>query len=423
MPRLRRLRLVVVLLLATGAGAAARCAPKEDAAPHLSPEQRGEALFTKETFGGNGRVCSTCHELEQFGTITPHFVQQAFAKDPSGPLFRPIDSDDGVGTSYKRLMEHATVRIPIELPTRTASGRGIRLCDDPAKTSIIVNRGNPSVFNMALEMHIMHDGREGANLETQAANAVKTHNQTARALTPEETSAIAAFQRSLFSHEAIKAFLRKGTAPKLPDGNTPSEKRGRAFFEPQRPCGLCHSGPMLNRTSEKHDFVVGSAFESSGVGVEPGNPNPKYRWCYVDLATNTIVPGPTGTREVFKHPVSDPGLGLVAGVSEFRGSNGSVQFAFMPNESVPAFAGPTFKIPTLWGVPDTAPYFHDNSAKDLEAVLVQYNFLFRLIPSLAAHVGCKPKATECLSKEDRADIISFMQLLSFEKRKKPGGAS
>jgi len=389
--------------------------------PRLAPEQRGEALFTKETFGGNGRVCSTCHELEQFGTITPQFVQHAFAKDPTGPLFRPIDSDDGVGTTYTRLLEHATVRIPIELPTHTASGLGIRKCDDPANTSIVLNRGNPSVFNMALEMHIMHDGREGASLETQAANAVKTHNQPARALTPEEVTAIAAFQRSLFSHEAIKTFLQKGTAPALPDGTTPSERRGRAFFEPHRQCGICHSGPMLNRTSEKHEFVVGSAFESSGVGVEPGNPNPKHRWCYVDLATNTIVPGPTGSREVFKQPVSDPGLGLVAGVTEFRGANGSVQFAFTANENVPAFAGPTFKIPTLWGVPDTAPYFHDNSAKDLEAVLNQYNFLFRFIPSLAARVGCKPKASECLSKEDRADIISFMQVLSFEKRRKPGG--
>jgi cytochrome c peroxidase len=397
--------------------------PKEDAAPQLSPEQRGETLFTRETFGGNGRVCSTCHELEQFGTITPRFVEQAFAKDPSGPLFRPIDSDDGVGTSYKRLIEHATVRIPIELPTRTATGRGIRRCDDPTNTSIVVNRGNPSVFNMALEMHIMHDGREGASLETQAANAVKTHNQPARALTPDEVAAIAAFQRSLFSHEVIKTFLRTGTPPRLPDGNTPSQKRGRAFFEPKRQCGVCHSGPMLNRTSEEHEFVAGSAFESSGVGIEPGNPNPKYRWCYVDLATNAIVPGPTGSRDAFKHPVSDPGLALVPGVNEYRATpNGVVQF--IPNETLVELAPPgVFKIPTLWGTPDTAPYFHDNSAKDFEAVLVQYNFLFRLIPSLAAHVGCKPKATECLSKADRDDIINFLQLLSFEKRKKPGGAS
>lgn len=405
-----------LVLFAIGAATTSSCASQKDAGPRLSPEQRGEALFTKETFGGNGRVCSTCHELEQFGTITPQFVQQAFAKDPTGPLFRPIDSDDGVGTSYKRLMEHATIRIPIELPTRTASGRGIRRCDDPANTSIVVNRGNPSVFNMALEQHIMHDGREGASLETQAANAVKTHNQPARALTTEEMAAIATFQRSLFSHEAIKAFLQRGTALTLPDGNTASEKRGRAFFEPKRQCGVCHSGPMLNRTSEKHEFVAGAGFESSGVGMEPGNPNPKYRWCYVDLETNTIVPGPTGKREAFDHPTSDPGHAVVAGVSEFRATpTGAIQF--MPNESVAAIAGPLFKIPTLWGTPDTAPYFHDNSAKDLEAVLNHYNFLFRLIPNLAAHVGCKPKATECLSKTDRDDIINFLQLLAFEKRK------
>ena len=417
-PGLRRLRWGA-LLLAIGVATTGRCASKKEAPPQLSPEQRGEALFTKETFGGNGRVCSTCHELEQFGTITPEFVQRAFAKDSSGPLFRPIDSDDGVGTSYTRLMEHATIRIPIELPTRTASGRGVRLCDDPGKTSIVLNRGNPSVFNMALEQHIMHDGREGPSLETQAANAVKTHNHPARALTSEETAAIAAFQRSLFSHESIKAFLSKGTAPRLPDGNTPSEKRGRAFFEPQRQCGVCHSGPMLNRTSENHDFVVGSAFESSGVGAEPHNPNPKFRWCYVDLATNTIVPGPTGTREVFERPVADPGRGLVAGVTEFRAAR-TRAVQFIPNETVAALAGPVFKIPTLWGTPDTAPYFHDNSAKDLEAVLIQYNFLFQILPNVAAHVGCKPKAAECLSKSDREDIINFMQLLSFDKRKKPG---
>jgi cytochrome c peroxidase len=410
---LRRWRFGLAFL-AMGAVAMGGCAPRKEARLPLSPEQRGEELFTKETFGGNGRVCSTCHELDQFGTITPAFVQQLFKKDPAGPLFRPLDSDDGVGTSYKRLLEHATVRIPIKLPTRTASGLGIRKCDDPANTSVVVNRGNPSVFNMALEMHIMHDGREGDSLETQAVNAVRTHNRPGRDPTPEEAAAIAAFQESLFSHEGVKEFLRKSTALKLPEGTTPPEKRGRAFFEPKRQCGVCHSGPMLNRTSKDHDFVVGDAFESSRVGMEPGNPNEKFRWCYVNLETNEIVPGPTGSREVYKQPVSDPGRGLVAGVNEVRMSpDGAV--LFVPNETAAAFSGPIFKIPTLWGTPDTAPYFHDNSAKDLEAVLAQYNFLFRSIPKLAAHVGCDAKAAECLSESDRADIISFMQLLSFER--------
>jgi hypothetical protein len=67
----------------------------------------------------------------------------------------------------------------------------------------------------------------------------------------------------------------------------------------------------------------------------------------------------------------------------------------------------------LWGTPDTPPYFHDNSARDLDEVLEHYNFMFREdFPGMAEAAGCD--ATECLSEQDRADIIAFMQLLSFE---------
>lgn len=404
-------------LLVMGAAATMGCAPEKEAPLQLSLVQLGERLFTEETFDGNDRVCSTCHELDQFGTITPELVQYLFETDPNAPLFRPIDSDDGLGESYERLKEHATIRIPIELPTRTATGLGIRKCADPAETSIVVHRGNPSVFNVALDLHLMHDGRERGDLETQALNAVLTHNEPGREPTPEELEAIAAFQASLFSHEGVKEMLRKPPELGLPDGNTPSEIRGRAFFEPDRQCGVCHSGPMLNRTSQFHDVVVGSAFESSFVGREPGNPNEKFMWCYVDLETNEIVPGPSGTREVFTYPVADPGRGLVAGVTEFRSVDGTP--LFIPNEILPSLAGPVFKIPTLWGVPDTAPYFHDNSAKDLDDVLDQYNFLFRLLPEFSASVGCDPDAPQCLSEDDKVDIVNFMQLLSFEGEASP----
>ena len=121
----------------------------------------GEKIFTSETFSGNGRVCTTCHELNRFGTITPEFVQELFASDPDGPLFRSIDSDDGVGNSYERLKEHATVRVVLDLPERTPSGLGIRKCDDLTNQAVVMHRGSPSVFNVALEQHIMHDGREG----------------------------------------------------------------------------------------------------------------------------------------------------------------------------------------------------------------------------------------------------------------------
>jgi len=42
-----------------------------------------------------------------------------------------------------------------------------------------------------------------------------------------------------------------------------------------------------------------------------------------------------------------------------------------------AFFAGVFKIPTLWGVKHTAPYFHDNSMKTLEEVAEHYAFYFR----------------------------------------------
>jgi hypothetical protein len=35
-------------------------------------------------------------------------------------------------------------------------------------------------------------------------------------------------------------------------------------------------------------------------------------------------------------------------------------------------------------------------------------------PGFAEAAGCDPEAAECLSEQDRADILAYMQLLSFE---------
>jgi hypothetical protein len=63
-----------------------------------------------------------------------------------------------------------------------------------------------------------------------------------------------------------------------------------------------------------------------------------------------------------------------------------------------------FKTPTLWGIRNTAPYFHDNSAKDLDAMLAQYDFFFlnmrrRGLPAIS------------LTPDDKADIKAYLQLL------------
>ena len=58
-----------------------------------------------------------------------------------------------------------------------------------------------------------------------------------------------------------------------------------------------------------------------------------------------------------------------------------------------------FKIPSLWGSNERAPFFHDNSAKTVEEMVDHYaNF-------------AAPTFRVVLTPQDKADIIAYMKLL------------
>lgn len=176
--------------------------------------------------------------------------------------------------------------------------------------------------------------------------------------------------------------------PVLPPGRTDSEKRGRLFFvdTPFVPggkagsCAFCHSGPMLNQTNSF--FVTatfglipaGTRFQSVAVSElnEGANPVRQFIW-----------QNPDGTQTRVSSP--DPGRALITGRIDQPG---------------PASDLNSFKIPILWGVKDTAPYFHDNSAKTLEDVAAQYARFFLTIPN-----------SLILSQQDQADIVAYLKLL------------
>jgi cytochrome c peroxidase len=61
-----------------------------------------------------------------------------------------------------------------------------------------------------------------------------------------------------------------------------------------------------------------------------------------------------------------------------------------------------FKIPTLWGVRDTAPYFHDNSAKTLEDVAAHYAKFFKIVTAPNSLI---------LTDEDQKEMVAYMKLL------------
>jgi len=152
-------------------------------------------------------------------------------------------------------------------------------------------------------------------------------------------------------------------------------------------CAICHSGPMLNTSNGYNPLPVppffvpkGTRFQSVLVAELNAANNPVFDF---------ILKNPDGTTTAFSTP--DPGVSLING--DF------LAFPFGPLNN--------FKIPPLRGIKNTAPYFHDGSAKSLEDVLAHYATFF-LIASGPAIGRPEPIV---ITDQDQADAIAFLKLL------------
>ena len=347
--------------------------------------QEGRRLFRKETFGGNGRTCETCHS-RRTGTLSPEDVQELLKKNPNDPLFLHDGLDNGAwGTS--RITEHATIRIERPLPPN------VRIAEDPSATSVVLLRGIPGTLNApALDPVFMYDLR-AVTLEDQALGAIHDHAQNTVEPTQEQLALIAEFQRTdrrFFSSPVLEHFARGGPPPELPPGRTPSEKRGRLMFveTPFTPgstngiCALCHTGPMLNQTSPFNPGAPPGA-RIANIGVSERN--------LLNLPVYTFLID-DGFGDVQAVRLPDPGVPL---------TNPRPPGVPPPFVRHPAFFAGMFKIPSLWGVRKTAPYFHDNSAKTLEEVAAFYTDLFATGQEFPVQ----------LTAQDEIDMVAFLKLL------------
>jgi cytochrome c peroxidase len=105
-------------------------------------------------------------------------IQARFAENPLDPLFRAIDSNDGTGAGYNRLLAHATFRVFVDLPSN------IQLADDSAASRVALFRSTLPTNNIALDP-VMWDGRE-SDLSHQALAAFITHSEITQQPTAHE---------------------------------------------------------------------------------------------------------------------------------------------------------------------------------------------------------------------------------------------
>ncbi len=351
----------------------------------IARRKDGKRLFERETFGGNGRTCLTCHSRET-GTVSPKDAQERFRCDPNDPLFLHDGSDDRQGNGVYRMLKDATILVEIPLH------ENVSLADDPTVRSVILARGIPSTLNTpALDRILMLDGRQ-PDLISQALGAIHDHFQNTEEPDDKDLRRIAEFQLTsgFFSSLELRRFADGGPQPQLPQGRTESEKRGRRFFEdaPFNPvtkagiCAACHSGPMLNQTNQFLPLPVapGSRFQNVLVSEFNAAGNPLREF---------VFKNPDGTTTKVKSP--DPGRALITG--------DALSLGF---DSVNAF-----KIPSLWGVRDTAPYFHDNSAKTLEDLVRHYDLFFATVLGIPTN-GSPPFF---LTAQEQADMTAYIKLL------------
>ncbi|HEX6852175.1 MAG TPA: cytochrome c peroxidase [Candidatus Polarisedimenticolaceae bacterium] len=324
--------------------------------PDLPSFELGRRTFHAETFGGNGRTCATCHEPRSEFALAPSTVRARFAHDPGSPLFRPKDSDDGDGRSYRNLLDHALIRVGLRLHPSVTD------LDDPSRRTIDVWRGVPSITNVRFTAPYQHDGRI-PTLEQQATSAIHDHMDPTREPTKEEIASLAEFQRQIFEPASIRTI--RDFDPALPREagytlrlSSPAAVRGRGVFD--RDCARCHDGEVKHRPTVSHDplIVSVSVSEANRLGLRVHRLQFRRR---------------DGTTVVVATP--DPGIAATTGIVETVNA---------------------FEIPQLRGIKNTAPYFHDNSAETLEQVVDHY---VEFLPDIR------------ITEEEKADLLAFLETL------------
>ena len=76
-----------------------------------------------------------------------------------------------------------------------------------------------------------------------------------------------------------------------------------------------------------------------------------------------------------------------------------------------AFFAEMVKIPTLWGIAATAPYFHDNGAKTLRDAVAHYQRFFNFTEAQDPVGSRSLGGSIVLTDDDVDDIVAHLALL------------
>jgi hypothetical protein len=398
-----------------------------------------------QNLGTNGRSCDTCHRIEEGWSITPESVQARFnATQGTDPIFRLNDgsnsADADVSTvdarrsAYSMLLTKGLIRVGIGIPD-DAEFELIDV-DDPyqfasAAELSLFRRPLPST-NLKFLSTVMWDGRETFTDETihfdlshQANGATQGHAQSSNPLTSAQQESIVNFETGLYTaqlHDDNAKTLDSAGANGGPKslssedfyvgindlfGDSVTHKPFNPvvfnIFDPwkeSRGGGTNEARAAVARGQELFNTKQFRISGVSGINDEPAFGSPSF----VNGTCTTCHDTPNAGN----HSVSAP---LNIGIADASRRTADMPLYTLRNKATgatiqtmdPGRALITgkwkdigrFKGPVLRGLAARAPYFHNGSAKDSEAVVEFYDSRFG--------IG--------LTQQEKDDLVAFLRAL------------
>jgi cytochrome c peroxidase len=457
------MRTVLAFVPALAAALLAACsdAPEEGTAVAAlqRPAAAGDQLFNRALPHTNGRSCATCHVEDAHTTLKPTNVAARLLADASDPLFDPLDADDPTAaTPTYRHLQAGLVRVTLRLPDNVDLIDPFGAVVTGPDRTIAVWRGVPTVENTAMTAPYQLDGRN-ATLEVQALGALRSHSQITKDPPAALIEKIADYERAEFSSPsaaAVFAAMNGGPpapAPSFAPGSP--EAWGQALF--QQGCAPCHGGPTQTKIldpavtqvlhpelhadgtidlgtlsngavgpakqrmdQDRNGFLnIGIAFGTylGQVGLFPnatGVDFPQYRLRFYKDAARTqqdVDLPPAFLDPATGQPFDPPRIGPNLAPQAFTTDPGRCLITGNPVDFE------AFDVPQLYGIKDTEPYFHDNSAPDLRAVLDIYSrFILPQLPSLGLprkvfHDPATHLPPDALTEEEKDALIAYLNQL------------
>lgn len=337
---------------------------------------QGQRLFTKETFGGNGRTCATCHRPDNNHTIDPKYIAKL---PPTDPLFVAETNPD-----LKDLEKPALLR-----------QFGLFLANVDGFDQAGVMRGAPHL--LALSTSLKFETKEMGGEFQEDSDYFDASNQQAQAIGWSQDGAPDGGSLRDFATGAVRQHMPRGLARvEGVDFRLPTERELDALEAYMLSLGrdsdialstLHFKSPLVEKGKLLFD-VKNNPVDGSGKPVFGTTAN--CNGCHMNAGALSSTTGGNPTRDTGVERMRDQLHHLADSSVPYDGGFGQQSQADCgPDFDQPCYSDGSldprgvrpadhrrlnrFNTPSLIEAADTGPFFHNNSIATLEEAVAYYN--------------------------------------------------